>query len=172
MEEFRFENTVKLTESQYVAIWSVLPRKPWFAKLRLFVLTATGIILLFSNYTLLLGLLLLALSAAVVFVPGKLLPSGSRSLFRRHTYLRDALTYGVSDQRLWVRGEKIDASVQWSMLGVWREVEGFLLLHASGIPPVYLSLSRLKEEGLYSRVKDLAKSHAPEYNWTTRRRSR
>jgi hypothetical protein len=171
MEEFRFENTVKLTESQYVAVWSVLPKKPWFVKLRLFVLTITGVILLFSSYTLLLGLLLLGLNAVAVLIPGVLLPIGSRSLFRRHTYLRDALTYGVSDQRLWVRGERIDASVQWSMLGTWREVEGWLLLHASGIPPLYLSLSRLKEEGFYRRVRDLAKSHAPEYNWSTRRRS-
>ena len=171
MEEFRFENTVKLTESQYVAVWGVLPKKPWFAKLRVIVLTTTGVILLFSSYTLLIGLILLGSVAAAVFLPGVIIPGGSRSLFRRHTYLRDALTYGVSDQRLWVRGERIDASVQWSMLGTWREVEGWLLLHASGIPPVYLSLSRLKEEGLYSRVRDLAKSHAPEYNWSTRRRS-
>ena len=58
----------------------------------------------------------------------------------------------------------IDASVQWSLLVTWREVEGWLLLSPSGIPPVYLSLSRLREEGLCDRVRDLAARHAPEYN--------
>jgi hypothetical protein len=172
MEEFRFENTVKLTESQYVAVWSVLPKNRWFQYLRLFVVTTLGVILLFSSYTLLLGLILLGSVAAAVFLPRMILPSGTRSLFRRHVYLRDALTYGVSDQRIWVRGARIDARVHWTMLVVWREVEGWLLLSPSGIPPVYLSLVRLKEEGLYTRVKDLAKSHAPEYNKARPPRSR
>ena len=164
MEEFRFENTVKLTEAQYVPIWSLFPQKRWFVKLRLFAITAVGVLLLFSSYTLLIGLILLGSVVVAVYLPGKILPGVSRSLFRRHVYLRDALTYGVSDHGMWVKGARIDARVQWSMLVTWREVEGWLLLSASGIPPVYLSLARLKEEGLYRRVRDLAKSHAPEYN--------
>jgi hypothetical protein len=171
MEEFRFENTVKLTEAQYVAIWSMLPRKRWFVKLRLFAITTVGVILLFSSYTLLIGLILLGSVVAAVYLPGMILPGSTRSLFRRHVYLRDALTYGVSDHGMWVKGVQIDARVQWSMLVTWREVEGWLLLSASGIPPVYLSLARLKEEGLYRRVRDLAKSHAPEYNKVTPPRS-
>jgi len=50
------------------------------------------------------------------------------------------------------------------MLGSWRETEGWLVLSPSGIPPVYLSLARLKEEGLYGRVRALAVSNAPEFN--------
>jgi hypothetical protein len=164
MDEFRFENTVKLTESQYYAVWSVLPKTKWFAKVRIAAITAAGVILLFSSYTLLLGLFLLGMAAVSVFLPKLILPFGTRSLFRRHRYLRDALTYGVSEQKLWVRGNRIDASVSWSMLVVWREVEGWLLLSCSGIPPIYLSLARLKDEGLYNRVRDMAKRNAPEYN--------
>ena len=167
MEEFKFENTVTLTESQYVAIWSVLPSKPWFLRLRLIAITTVGVLLLFSTYTLLIGLILLALAGASIYLPKLIVPGGARNLFRRHKYLRDALTYGVSEQKLWVKGLRIDASVQWSMLVTWREIEGWLLLSPSGIPPVYLSLSRLKEEGLYRRVKDLAKRHASEYNTST-----
>src|ERR1044072_9374492 len=163
MEEFRFENTVKLTEEQFVAIWSVFPKKRWFVKLRLFALIVTGVILFFSTYTMLIGLILLGAAAAAYFLPGVVSPFGTRSLFRRHLYLRDALTYGVSNQGVWVKGARIDARVQWSLVGAWREVEGWFLLYPSGIPPVYLWLKRLKEEGLYTRVRDLAKSHAPEY---------
>ena len=167
MEAFRFENTVTLTESQYVAIWSVVPSRSWFRKIRPFVATAAGVVLLFSKYTVLLGLLLLAWVGAAILFPRIILPFGTRNLFRTHKYLRDALTYGVSEQQMWVKGARIDASVQWSMLVTWREVEGWLLLSPSGIPPVYLSLSRLREEGLYDRVKDLAMSNAPEYNKST-----
>jgi hypothetical protein len=164
MEEFRFENTLTLTESQYLAVWSVLSRR-WRSRIiRVGALTAFGIVLLFSKYTLLLGVILLGLVLMSVILPGKILPVGTRSLFRRHRYLRDALTYGVSDQKLWVKGARIDASVSWSMLVTWREIEDWLVLSPSGIPPVYLSLARLREEGLYGRVRALAASNAPEYN--------
>lgn len=112
----------------------------------------------------LLGLILLGLMPLLSFFPRTIVPGGIRSLFRQHRYLRDALTYGVSEQKMWIKGVRIDASVKWSMLVTWREVAGWLLLSPSGIPPIYLSLSRLKEEGLYDRVKDLAKQNAPEYN--------
>lgn len=164
MEEFRFENTVLLSESQYVAIWSVLPSTPWWKKLRLIALITVGVLFLFSTYTLLIGLILLGLAAIAVYLPGILLPYGTRSIFRRHIYLRDPITYGVNDQKLWVKSVRIDASVKWSMLVTWREVEGWLLLSSSGIPPIVLSISRLKEEGVYDRVRDFAKRHAPEYN--------
>ena len=163
MDEFRFENTVKLTESQYVAVWGIMPKPLSSRKMRWALIGAVGVLFLFTRYTLLIGLFLLGLLVLGAFVP-RIISFGSRSIFRRHLYLRDALTYGVSDQKLWVKGSRIDASVPWSMLVVWREIEGWLLLSPSGIPPLLLSLARLKEEGVYGRVRALAASHAPEFN--------
>ena len=163
MDEFRFENTVKLTESQYVSVFGILPRPLSSRKMRFALLGAAGILLLFTRYTLLIGLSLLGLLVLTAFIP-RIISFGSRSLFRKHLYLRDALTYGVSDQKLWVKGSKIDASVSWSMLVTWREIEGWLVLSPSGIPPVLLLLARLQEEGLYGRVMALAASNAPEFN--------
>ena len=164
MDEFRFENTFKLTESQYLAVWAVLPLWRVPRLIRLGALAAVGVLFLFTTYTLLLGVILLSLIVVSVFLPGRIVPVGARSLFQRHEYLRDALTYGVSEQKLWVKGARIDASVSWSMLGSWREIEGWLVLSASGIPPVYLSLASLTEEGLDGRVRALAAAHAPEFN--------
>jgi len=113
MDEFTFENTVTLTESQYLAVWGVLNRRPKMIKL--VGLAAVGVLLLFTKVTLLLGLLVLGLVVAFLFVP-HLLSFGARNTFRRHIYLRDPLTYGVNDHKLWVRGAKIDASVPWSAL--------------------------------------------------------
>ena len=157
MNEFRFENTLTITESQYVALWGVLPLRP--LSRMVVVLAAIGIVFLFSTYTLLLGVILLC----VTVMSGKILPGSARRLFRQHKYLRDAITYGVSEQRLWVNSARIEASVSWSMLGTWRETEDWLVLSPSGIPPVYLSLARLRGEGLYGRVRALAASNAPEY---------
>lgn len=163
MHEFSFENTVTLTESQYIAVWGVLTKRP--KMIRLVGLAAAGVLFLFTKLTLLLGLLVLSLVVVIVFAP-RLLSFGARSTFRGHNYLRDALQYGVNDQKLWVKGARIEASVPWSALVTWRETEGWLVLSPSGIPPLYLSLGRLKNEGLYGRVRALAASNAPEFNTT------
>lgn len=163
MNEFRFENTLTMTESQYVALWALIPSFRFSRVIRLVVLTAFGIALLFTTYTLLLGVILLGITLMSVVLPRVMLPGGTRHTFRQHKYLRDALTYGVSEQKFWVKGARIEASVPWSMLVTWREREDWLVLSASGIPPVYLSLARLREEGLYGRVRALAASNAPEY---------
>ena len=167
MEEFRFENTVRLTEAEYLAVWAVLPSR-WRSKtLRVVLLALVGILFLFTAYTLLLGLFLLGLVVVIQFIP-KILPSAARRSFREHKYFRDALTYGVSDQKLWVKGPRLDATVPWSMLLTWREIEDWMVLSPSGIPPLWLSLARLKNEGLYGRVRALAASNAREYNTSPR----
>lgn len=163
MPEFRFENTLRLTESQYLAVWAILPTWRLSRIMRFGLLAAVAVVFLFTKYTLLLGLILLGLAVLALFIP-RIIPVGARSTFRQHKYLREALTYGVNEQRLWVKGTRIDASVPWSMLVTWREKEDWLVLSASGIPPVYLSLARLREEGLYGRVRALAASNAPEFN--------
>lgn len=123
MDDFRFENTMTITESQYLAVWGILRKRRLSQIIRVGALAALGVLFLFSAYTLLLGLIVLGLVVVFVFIP-KIVPFGARSTFRETKYLRDPLTYGVSDQKLWVRGARIDASALWSMLVTWREIEG------------------------------------------------
>lgn len=162
MSEFRFGNTFTMTESQYVAVWGVLSPRRRSVLMRLIATGVVGILFLFTPYTLVLGIILLAVAIMAALAP-RLVPAGVRLQFRRHGYLRDAITYEVTDQRLWVKSARIEASASWSMLSSWRETQGWLVLSASGIPPVYLSVARLREEGLYGRVRALAASNAPEY---------
>ena len=164
MDEFRFENTLTLTESQYVAVWTLLSPRKFSRVMRLVVLTTLGIVFLFTPYTLLLGVILLVVVVVSLVLPKLILPGVTRHSFRNHKYLRDAITYGVSEQKIWLKSARMDASVSWSMLVTWRETEDWLVLSPSGIPPLYLSLARLREEGLYGRVRALAASNAPEYN--------
>jgi hypothetical protein len=163
MNELRFENNLQLTESEYVAAWGVVSPRRWSGKVRFVAITALGIACLFTPYTLLLGLILLGLAVLSLFTP-IIVPGGARHRYRQLKYLHEALTYGVSDQKLWVKGANIDASVTWSMLYNWREVGDWLVLAPYAIPPVVLSLARLKEEGVYGRVRALAASHAQEFN--------
>jgi hypothetical protein len=162
MNQFRFENTLKLTESQYLDVWALVPTTRLSRLIRHAALAVVGIIFLFSPYTLLLGVVLILSVAITPFEP-RMIPASARSLFHQHKYLRDALTCGVSEQRLWVKSARLDASVPWPMLATWRERAGWLVLSPSGIPPVYLPISRLREEGLYEQVIELARQHAKEF---------
>jgi len=162
MEKFSFESTLKLTESQYMDVWTILPTTRLSRIVRHAALAVVGVIFLFSSYTLLLGILVLIFVAVTPLLP-RMVPAGARSMFYGHEYLRDALTCGVSEQRLWVKSARLDASVAWTMLGNWRERAGWIVLSPSGIPPVYLPVNRLKEEDLYERVKELARKHAKEF---------
>jgi len=162
MQDFSFENTVKLTESEYLDVWALAPARTLPGLIRRAALAVVGVIFLFSPYTLLLGIVVLILNALHLFAP-KLSPAGASSAFHQHKYLRDALTCGVSERRLWVRSARLDASVSWQMLVTWRERGGWLVLSPSGVPPVYLLINRLKEEGLYERVIDLARENANEF---------
>lgn len=164
VNELRFENTVKLTETEYSAAWGVTPSPN---KVKYVALVAVGILCLFTSYTLLLGIALLGLALVVAFKP-VVLPGGARHRFRQLKYLQEPLTYGVSEQKLWVKGSDIDASVPWSMLYNWRETEDWLVLAPYAIPPLFLSLARLREEGLYGRVRALAASNASEFKYGSR----
>jgi hypothetical protein len=162
MNQFKFENTLKLTESQYLAVWALVPARRLSRSIRFGALAAVGVVFLFTSYTVVLGAMLLSLIVLSAFIP-RIIPVGTRSSFHQHKYLRDALTYGLSEQKLWVKGNLLDASVSWSMLVTWRETEGWLVLSPSGILPVYLSLARLTEEALYEQVSGLARLHAEEF---------
>ena len=151
-----------MTESQYVALWGVVVPRSRSGLIKLIAGGTVGILFLFTPYTLILGVILLGLVIIAIFAP-QFVSVGARSAFRRHKYLRDAITYGVTDQRLWVKSAHIDVSASWSMLVTWREREGWFVLSPSGIPPVLLSLARLSQDGLYGRVRALAASNAPEY---------
>ena len=164
VNELRFENTVKVTETDFVAAWGVTGSPN---KVNYVALVAVGILCLFTPYTLLLGIALLGLAFVGAFTP-VIVPGGARHRFRQLKYLQEPLTYGVSEQKLWVKGPNIDASVPWSMLYNWRETDDWLVLAPYAIPPLFLSLARLRGEGLYGRVRALAASNASEFKYRSR----
>ena len=168
MKEFKFESTLTMTESEYLALWTFIPAMRGRGLFRLIYLVAFGFVSLLTPYTSihLLGVIVIGLALLLFFVPRLLIPFGVRSQFRQHRYLRHPLTYGVSEQKLWVKGPHVDASVAWPMLVTWREERGVLVLSPSGIPPLYFPLARLREEGLYDLVIALAKRYGKEFQRT------
>ena len=154
-----FEHTVKFDEQTYRAIWGATKSIRW---LRFIIAVTVGLIMLFWSYTFLLGLLVLGLSV-LQLVSSRLLTKGLRHNFHGHKYLRQPLIYGVSDERLWVRGESLDASAAWSLLVTWQIRSDWLILAVSGIPEVYLPVAGMRKSGSFERIMELASTNGTEF---------
>ena len=121
-----------------------------------------GVVCLFSPYTAILGVVLILVGIAGAFVP-RLFPMSAAGMFHKFRYLHETVTYGVSDQTLWVHTSDLKAEAAWRHVAVWREHNGWLVLSTNGIPAVYLPVESLKAAKVYEEVKHLARQHGREY---------
>jgi hypothetical protein len=130
-----------------------------------------GVAAFASRWTAPVGLLLILLGTFLWFSP-RIGRRGAREEFRDATYLRGPVTYGVSDEGLWIRGGALQATSRWEGMRVWDCRHGWLLLAASGMPPVYLSEEQLRAAGIYESVLRLANQHGVEFDAVARAKKR
>jgi hypothetical protein len=159
---FSFEHAWEMTAADYVRL-NALPRVSTRVVLRLAAIAVLGVAALFWRYTAGIGVLVLLTNGFVAVLP-RLAGSMSRRRFTESAYLRGPVAYGVSSRGFWLRGQNFGAESDWVGLGVWQEREGWLVLSASGMPPVYLPIRELSSAGVYDTVKTLAQVHAPEFS--------
>jgi hypothetical protein len=158
---FSHEQTFRLTEQQYVAIHGLLHRKTRW--LRYALAAMAGIACLFWIYTFILGVVLLAFLALSVFEP-RVLKAGARSTYSESPHLHQELTYGASDEALWVRGQDLDLRTTWKNVRVWDERGDWLYVAPNGMTPLYFAVPALKETGHYDAMLALAAASAPRFN--------
>jgi len=160
MKSFTHEQKTKLSQEEYVAITGLMDRKtrPW----RIVLALMLGLAGLFWAYTFILGILLLATVALVLFAP-RLLPGTAAEKYRNTAYLRHEITYHVSGQNLAVTGPELHCQFGWENLRVWREREDWLILSPMALPYLYLSVRLLKDAGVYDDVLALARQHGVEF---------
>ena len=169
MDDFHFEYTFHLSEAEYVALQSTLAHDSGARWGRRVGLGVAGLALLAWPYTLLLGVAILALLTISIVMP-RYFPFATAQEYRRSRYLQQPLTYGVSPQRLWVRGGTFAAEAGWDHLAVWQVKDKWLILSVSGLPRILLPLSDLHAAGVYDRVRELARKHAVEFDSPEARR--
>jgi hypothetical protein len=162
-KEFRFEHTHRLSQAEVTELFSPLPQDPvrrWINRLGL---TALGVACLFSSYTVLIGIALLGLGAFVLVAP-RFVPFTAKRTYRKLLYLHDPLTYGMNQQRLWIRGPDLQADAAWRHLATWSETRQWFVLSVNHLPKLYFPLAALRDAGVYDDVRACAGAHAPEFN--------
>ena len=130
--------------------------------LRVTLIAGAGILLLLSSYTLLLGLVLLALCALAVIMP-KFVPFGHRTTWEGHKYLHQNLKYSIGRDGLRLQGKTIEIKLGWDLLVTWRIIGDWLILSASGGPQLFFPISEMKQYGVFEEVMELAKNHGKEF---------
>lgn len=161
MKHFEFEHTHKWTEEQYVDLNRIFSKRTqWIV---LIVAGMFGIFCLFWSYILFLGIFTLALVAIMLFMP-HIVAGGSAYGYRTCPFLREKLTYGVSNQRLWLYGSMIEVRVPWASVHVWDEREGWLRISPIGSPALWFPVSKLKDAGIYDRTIELCQRYGVRFN--------
>lgn len=121
-----------------------------------------GIVCLFWAYTVALGICLVVVSLIALFLP-HLLPFGARSTYQRGSHLHGTMTCGVSDREMWVHGASFRFCSSWDNLNVWRESDGWVVLSANGMTPVFLEVDQLRKADVYEKVTLLARQHGARF---------
>jgi hypothetical protein len=164
MNPFQFEHTYRLSEAEYTAVHSaLLGLRPWRRTFRRLGIALLGIACLFWAYTLLLGVTILALTALFLTIP-HFLPGTTARVYREVAYLHDAITYGVSDEAVWLQGSDFSIRAGWRHVTVWLETGPWLVLRLQTMPSIYLPVADLRARGVYDSVMELARTHATQFN--------
>jgi hypothetical protein len=155
---FSFEHSWEMTSADYVRLNTpeVRPSRRGFVWLAAMIVC--GVAALFWRYTAALGVLALMIVVLVVSMP-RLVRSATRRRFAESEYLQGPVAYGVSSRGSWLRGQNLGAESEWTGLSKWRELDGWLILFSSGMPPVYLPIAELRSADLYDDVTALARAH-------------
>jgi len=154
---FEYSYTHQFTENEYIAISTSYT---FSSRLLLPALVgAIGILLLFSAYTLILGIVCLAFVPLKLFLP-KLAERGLHNDFMKRKIFRQPITYTLTDSELKIQSDGIDGRSSWSHLVSWREYAGWFILKVSGIGTLYFPIVNLKNAGIYDLVVQIAKKHA------------
>jgi len=157
-ENFNYSYSHKWSEKEYVEARSI------FAKdnrvLRVVLIGIIGILFLFCQYTLILGILMLVLTIIALYKPS-LIVYGARQEFRSYLLLRYTLTYRVSDSGLSVEGENgFYANCNWENHTYCKEDRGWIILTGTGMPLLFFPTTKVKQDGVYDSIMEYVKKYS------------
>ena len=149
MQTFRFEHTCRVSLDDYLSVRygfvGINTRTRWGIRVALLLV---AVACLFSRYTLLLGLALIARDVVNVAVRGR---GGSvfGDRYRSLTYLHHPVTYGADPDRLWLRGQDLSVDAGWPQVAVCLETDRWLVVSLKAIGEFMLPVQEMKREHAY-----------------------
>jgi hypothetical protein len=159
--QLSFSHEFQLTESEFVGLWGIVSRRTRLP--RYLATVALGIAMLFSPYTLLIGIIVLVL-ALLLPLANLTVRATAMATFRKSKYLHCPVKYTLSEDGVEAQGLSFKAWSAWANLYVWRIAGPWLILSAHASPSFYFRVADLQGAGIWERVYSLVRAHAVEYN--------
>jgi hypothetical protein len=150
---FSFSWKVRFSEQQYVDLHRGLSSELPFGRRALL-----GVVLLFSKYTMLIGILCLCLKVFGRFM-SRFFPGVSANSYREMPFVRHKTTYLVDEQGLTVKSRGRKIFVRWSGIGTWQQKNGCLSVGLPWFPQCLFRISDLKQAGVYDQVVARCRTH-------------
>lgn len=150
---FSFSWKVRFNEQQYVDLHRSLSSELPFGRRVLL-----GMALLFSKYTMLIGILCLCLTVFGRFM-SRFFPGVSTNSYREMPFVRYKTTYLVDEQGLTVKSRGREIFVRWSGIGTWQQKNGWLSVGLPWFPQCLFRISDLKQAGVYDQVVARCRTH-------------
>ena len=153
-----YSYTHKLSEEEYVDLNSIFSFK--IRRYLVPIYAVVGIACLLSQYTFILGIVILTLSIIATFHP-KIIRYGAALQYRDITYLHHELRYHVGDSKLSIDGvNDFHASCNWQNDLYWNHRRGWIIIGTSGMPQIYIPESKAKDDGVYDAIVYYASKYA------------
>ena len=159
-DRFHHECEVELNADTYAEIYSRHPKAA--RRLRRFGILLIAILCLFWSYTLIPGLVLLALLAIATFMPTNM-PKSMKTGFQTFPNLHVPIQYGMSENIMWVRSSFVEQSSNWDNLATWSENDKWFRLAPHGAQQLFFRIEQMKEAGVYEAARRRAEASAPEF---------
>ncbi|MEM7633524.1 MAG: hypothetical protein AAF299_03120 [Pseudomonadota bacterium] len=150
-DKFEFTNALQFDQQQYVELNGATTGKWRPVLIASFALA--GILMLFWSYTLMLGIMVLAVTCLSVFAP-QFLPGSEAWQYRENPLNQQEVLYGVSDQGLSFKTEGAEAEIVWARKIHWEERGDLLRIWSVNFPLCWFYISELKQAGVYDQVMD------------------
>ena len=166
-KELQFRNCHAFSQDEYHELQAVFSKRTRIPR-RIAVVLAT-IACYFSSYTLIIGMALTVLIVLSLFTK-KITRFAHRNAYKESKFLRERLTYGLSNKNIWIQGKHAEVKVEWPMLKVWDFRGPWLYIACDQIPRFYFNINSMKNEGVFDQVVDLCKKHAPLFDSSDSRR--
>ncbi len=162
MEDFQISFKKALTEEEYIKIQKPEFQKSIKNKYRSIVFLCIGILLLFSKYTIGIGILVITL-IILFWSTTFLFNINYKRSYKRTKWLSEELEYGVNQSHFWVIGSSFNAKIEWKNLSVWEVKKGWLILKPDFFPIISFPIKLLKENNVYPQIIELCKLHGVEF---------
>ncbi len=127
------------------------------------IILCVAILLLFSKYTVAIGVLIIFLLLFTLSMP-----IWSKRFIRNQNknsiYQNEEVNYNITNEWIIFSNSNMKSEIKWNRLEVWDKKNNCLVLKLNSFPNIYLPISDLKEKNIYDEIIAICDKNGVEFD--------